>query len=672
MKRYVRWMTVVCCLLALSLLLTSCGIPYRDIIGSLQKPESQMENTFDPNMNQQGTSSSNTQGYGDSEESWAIYWYLCGSDLESRYGSASQDLQEMVSVRLPENVQVVVQTGGASMWQNDQIRSDVLGRYLYTSEGLKQVDEQPLANMGDKNTLADFLQFCSQNYPAKHTAVVFWNHGGDFSTVAFDENYGFDSLTLAEMYQAFDEVYDISSENPPFEMVGFDACLMGTIDTANAFSQIARYMVASEELEPGCGWDYEGWLSALAQDPGMDGAELGTVICDSYQEACTELNIDDEITLSVVDLQQVVPLIKAYDALGQEALYWACQDSDFFSAFAQKAVSSEKYGNFFQKQGLMVDLGHLAETSSDLLTQTSGPLLQALNQCVVYRVNGPLHQEASGLSCYYAYSADSQQLEQYNQISASESFKHFYTYQISGQLSQEGLEYVQDLGFDVSSQITTLNLDDYPITIQDGYAYLNLGSEAANTLQEVCFNLFYMDPNQDVIIELGRDNNLNADWQNGVFCDNFNGYWGALDGHICYMVLQYYGDGYNVYSVPILLNGELYSLRVAYLFDQQSYYILGARKILQDMDMLDKNLVQIQPGDEIVTLSYVGTSSDNYNEKLTKMETFIATENTSFSDEYMGNGRFVMCFEMVDISGNTYYSEFVTFDVKDGKIYAKK
>lgn len=35
-------------------------------------------------------------------ESWAVYWYLCGSDLESNGGFATTDLSEMMEVELPE------------------------------------------------------------------------------------------------------------------------------------------------------------------------------------------------------------------------------------------------------------------------------------------------------------------------------------------------------------------------------------------------------------------------------------------------------------------------------------------------------------------------------------------------------------------------------------------
>ena len=79
------------------------------------------------------------------EETWVVYWYLCGSDLESNYGAATEDLMEMLDVQLPDNVQVVIETGGASMWQNEMISADYIQRYLYNSDDLYLVDEQPLA-----------------------------------------------------------------------------------------------------------------------------------------------------------------------------------------------------------------------------------------------------------------------------------------------------------------------------------------------------------------------------------------------------------------------------------------------------------------------------------------------------------------------------------------------
>lgn len=49
-----------------------------------------------------------------------------------------------------------------------------LERYVYQDEELSFVDSVPSASMGEASTLADFLDFCSTNYPADHTAVIFW------------------------------------------------------------------------------------------------------------------------------------------------------------------------------------------------------------------------------------------------------------------------------------------------------------------------------------------------------------------------------------------------------------------------------------------------------------------------------------------------------------------
>ena len=159
---------------------------------------------------------------------WVIYWYLCGSDLESEYSAGTIDLFELTEVKLPENVKIVIQTGGASSWQNDLINPEYLERYIYDSNGLQLIDQQPLASMGSEETLSSFLTFAKENYPAKKTGFIFWNHGGGSVTgAAFDENFDGDSLTLDEMYNAFNSSYELSEENPPFELIGFDTWSYG-------------------------------------------------------------------------------------------------------------------------------------------------------------------------------------------------------------------------------------------------------------------------------------------------------------------------------------------------------------------------------------------------------------------------------------------------------------
>ena len=659
MKRFrkILWLAAAC-----ALLLTGCFV--EDVEISAERTEA----------------ASGAEGY--AADSWAIYWYHCGSDLESNYGCASEDLKEMLEVDLPENVTVVVQTGGAKTWHNTQVDADKLQRYVYDSKGLHLVDEQPKGNMGDPQTLADFLSFCNNHYPAAHTMVLFWNHGGgSVGGAAYDQNYKYDSLKLNEFYQAFQSSCELSADNPPFDIVGFDTCLMATIDTAYTFCDVARYLVASEESEPGCGWYYTGWLKALSENPGMDGAELGKALCDSFAEGCKIDEVDNEITLSVTDLSRIAPLMEAYEALGQEALLNAADNPNFFPALGRMASRAENYGGNTEDAGYtnMVDLGDFARQCADLLPETSQAVQSALEDCVVYRINGPYRTEATGLSCYYSYNGDKEDYGEYADIAACDAFTYLYGYEIEGSLDERGLAYLNGIGFEREELAPAPTLDDvpeeqrdYPVYVDGtGNAVMEIGPDIANLLKGVYFRLAYIDEEHDIAILLGRDNNIYMDWENGVFRDNFQGTWGAIDGYPVYMELIYEGSDYNTYMVPVLLNGEKYNVRVVYDYNDASYYILGARKGLDNRGMADKNLVQLKPGDEITTVFYAASLSGSDAFAPMEMDTFTVTESTSFAEVNMGDGEYGMMFELVDARNQTTWSQMALFTVQDGVTYTE-
>ena len=627
----------------------------------------------------QGISSEDSQTLVETVETdteWTVYWYLCGSDLESNFAAATNDLAEMLEVELPENVKVVIQTGGANIWQNDIISADTLGRYLYDNNGLQLIEELPSASMGDAQTLKEFLAFGKENYPSKRTAVVFWNHGGgSVAGAAFDELYGMDSLSLAEMYQAFSEVFKENPQDQPVDIIGFDTCLMATVDTAYTFSDIAKYLVASQEIEPGNGWLYSGWLGALAGTPNMEPLELSKVICDSYEQGCKEVGTEDSITLSVTDLSKVSGLIAAYDDFGKEALASAVENPAFFAHFSKIANSVENFGGNTREQGYtnMTDLGHLALKSLELLPETSAAVSSALTDCVVYKVNGKYRPESVGLSCYYSYNGDVEDFNAYAGVGPSEAFKYLYAYGLTGELSEEGMNYLSQMNYSSLPELMTLNSvnwNDIPVTVDEsGNSTLTLGTEAINILSSLTFELYYADPEEDILLCLGTDNDIVADWDNGIFKDNFRGVWGSLDGALCYMEIAYEGEGYNQYSVPILLNGEDYNLMVIYDFETGEYYIEGARKPLDESGAADKNLRYLVEGDEIQTIHYATSISEEDGElTAVPVDTIKVTPETAFAETKLGDGFFIMMYIMNDSQGNVASSATVTFESASGVI----
>lgn len=606
--------------------------------------------------------------------SWSVYWYLCGSDLESNGGFATIDLQEMMEVELPENVNVVIQTGGAAVWQNEFVDPAKLQRWLYNSDGLQLLEEQESANMGDAQTLYEFLEFAYSNYPADKMAVTFWNHGGgSVSGAAFDEIYESDSLDLAEMYQAFDAVWPADKENPALELVGFDTCLMATVDVAAVFQNFSRYLVASEEVEPANGWYYTSWLGELAKNPDMDGDDLGIVICNSYYEGCEAVGTEEQTTLSVTDLTKLTPLLEAYESFGQEALVAASQDSGFFAELGRAAAQSENYGGNTREQGYtnMVDMGHLARQTAWMLPSAQS-VSDALAECVIFQVGGVYRTEATGLSCYYPYSADVGDFNGYANIGEGLAFKHLYAYGLTGELAEGGDEYLAWLDVQELPEIVTLANVDWegaPLDVdEEGTAILTLGPDADAVLAGIGFSLFYVNEASDQMLLLGTDNDLIADWENGVFYDNFRGVWGAIDGHLVYMELSFEGDDYNLYSVPILLNGEAYNLQVAYDFSAQEWIILGASQGLDESGMASKEMRLLQEGDVVTTIWKLASYSGDDDFEMYTAEELTVTADTVFGEAPLFDGSYSMVFEMWDAVGNYVYSDAVTFDCAGGEI----
>ena len=141
--------------------------------------------------------------------------------------------------------------GGAASWQLPQMQGEghEYSRFRLTDQGVEDMEYMSLRNMGEPETLTDFINFASQTYPASHYGLVLWNHGaGPVEGYGSDSNFDGDSLTLSELRQAVSTSF---RGQEGFDFVSFDACLMGGIETAACLDGMADYVIASPELGPG-------------------------------------------------------------------------------------------------------------------------------------------------------------------------------------------------------------------------------------------------------------------------------------------------------------------------------------------------------------------------------------------------------------------------------------
>lgn len=121
------------------------------------------------------------------EADWTVAVYMCASDLESEAGCATDDLIEMIEAEIPDNVNVLVMTGGTSKWNPEGLKypgyiepsAKTTQLYWITDQGMQlALDYGKYLDMGDEDTLAQLLVDVNAAAPAKHMMVVLWNHGG--------------------------------------------------------------------------------------------------------------------------------------------------------------------------------------------------------------------------------------------------------------------------------------------------------------------------------------------------------------------------------------------------------------------------------------------------------------------------------------------------------------
>ena len=199
---------------------------------------------------------------------------------------------------------------------------------------------------------------------------------------------------------------------------------------------------------------------------------------------------------------------------------------------------------------------------------------------------------------------------------------------------------------------------------------MQLTPEQTDLLSSIHCQLVYMSLDDDIILYLGSDADINADWDKGIFTDNFRGVWPMLDGHPVYVEITEENDGYNLYSIPIKLNGVECNLQVAYVYAEEKYYILGARKGLDSHGMSSRELIKLHAGDEITTIHYGMTiSGDDEDFTQVEVDTFTIGDNPQIKDEELGDGNYGYCFEFVSPTAeDTALSNFILFTISNGEI----
>jgi len=615
---------------------------------------------------------------GDAGTSWTVLMYMCGSDLESEAGLATENLIELTGSELGDNVNFVIETGGTSKWRNNVITTDEIGRYVAEPEGIAYVGSATFGSMGDPSTLADFITWGVKNYPADRTMLVFWDHGGGtLAGVCADELYvnkktgATDTLTLPEMAKA------LKKANHHFDLVGFDTCLMATLETAQTVEPWADYLVASEESEPGGGWAYDSWPAWLAKYPGVETKELGRAICDSYYYKCVNSYTDEMATLSVTDLSKVPALAKAFEDASDE-IFASTSDMQSLRVIAQGASRAENYGGNTDAQGYtdMVDLGHLMKNTDSVLSPHAGAVIAALDDAVVYSINGRDRSNAHGLSVFYPLAWNSDVYNMYQDITTEITGNFSYLKYLAVKNGNYNKVDWKKLGAETKAEekVKPVEKGDFKIKYKQGIdSDMHLRLTITNDLdavESVRFAMGRFDLDDSLYLPFGVDNNINMDWDEGVFTDNFEGTWMAIDGNFVNAQLVAETDDYTLYAIPIKLNDKRTNLIAAWRYDENRFDVLGAYDSVDETSgQVPKSMRKLQEGDQVTFLftAYDLGSDDDEGIEF-DLSTITWKNDLVMEDTDLGDGDYVYWYEIVDILGNVTQTKPVIMHYQDGYI----
>ena len=513
--------------------------------------------------------------------------YMNGSDLETEYKAATSDLQEIFDSGYDgQNINIIIFTGGTIRWHTPGIPNRRNAIFKVEGDSLAQLAQLGRDPMGHPETLAGFINFGYKLYPAEEFSLILWNHGGGAIT-GFGNDERFSNpdrvmMSLSEIGAAL-RSSDLHKSGRKLEFLGFDTCLMGTIEMAAVAADYARFLVASEELEPDPGWDYKFLGDIRPEDTGE---QIGRHIIKrfaQFYENPANIGHDDITTLSLTDLSKIGAAAAALDQFAAAA--GRLLEASDYQLVARARGRARMFGGHGEHAGEsdMIDLRDLLWGLAGALPEQAAAAEQALADAVIYKYARNIG-ELGGLSVYFPFE------NRHNLRHNLEIYKNI------GVLP----EYAGFIG-QFSDILESRPLVGYDSVFREGIYNMRLSGEQLDNLYKARQTIWqkhgdgYIKLRSCGGIDIGADGQIIIDITHELT---------SLNGRVaCLYLIDAKCENMNKrYAVPVLLNGEKADLIAMYSPKYPDGKITGA--VLARDNTLDKKIVQVRPGDRVSILYY--------------------------------------------------------------------
>jgi hypothetical protein len=355
--------------------------------------------------------------------------YLNGDNDLYRY--IARALQSLERATANPNVKIVVLVDGD---QNGDTQRLVFEATSIQRELLGEL------NMGNPQTLQEFVRWARDRYPARYSYLALAGHGNGLVGIGPDQNSGNDVLEPWEISQALRAATNNGQRK--IDIVHYDACSMALLEHAYELRNYAGYLIASQ---------YLAWSVFAYQNYAEQVTLQGVPMLESLNEAIAEVSaastprslatqiaeryfghaalIGSPRTISVLDLGHVESVMQALDqllTLLQNNLQSVKTDLQRARQNVQKFDSREPLYKITQEDEY-IDLVHWASLVQSIPNSSINAAAQQVldrvrNQLVVVsrRESGNIDNlsinldNANGVSIYFPLSSGGNAFQSYS------------------------------------------------------------------------------------------------------------------------------------------------------------------------------------------------------------------------------------------------------------------
>ena len=637
-----RRTVLMCILLCIALFIPGCGCGKKNVV--VEKEMKRRHSTGD---------------------SWTVMIYMSASGLEKDYKRAGEVLKNM-AYDLPENINVIIETGACKAWSIDGVDADKTQDFIVQKNGIRKIYESDKANMGSAKTYSKFLARSIDAYPAeKYISVIWGDGGGPIGGVAHDITNGNDSLTPNELKEALESV------DTKLDIIAFDANMSASLEIASAVAPYADYMVASEDIMPITGLDYNGLIEYISENPSSSAAQVSQVICDGVKDIASG-DGKKFMAISAIDLTHAQILATAFDAFAEKM----AENSENI-ANLQKMTALMNNAHFlgantdWEGYSNLVDLKSLENQLAPVISDGQSDIERAISKAVFYKVTGEINEDVGGISLYYPKNKSIEEINKYKDIYTGKGYIDY----IEKTFAHDGiLNRISDYKETSSYKEYQSVIGGYTITAEaDHSGIYYMSASNSDIITKIGVNLYSYNEEDGIYYYLNTDNNVYYNKITDIYEYKLSNTHLKLNKISVSVYLVNDLGSKKVYSVPVTYKDKSASVRLLATENngEWEYTVLGVWNGLDEKTgIADRNYQKIEVGDTITPMYEIYKGIDG--EYIKGKDLTIVFGGLNVSERAISDGEYIISFETEDVYGKQTESKPTNATAIKGKLQILK